>query len=69
MLFLQLWLAGSIGFVLGWIVHSALAKRRAEDLTSHVRTIDLEERPTSNPSRGRRVVSHIKHRDALPSHR
>lgn len=30
MLFLQLWLIGSIGFVLGWVVRSALAKVRAE---------------------------------------
>jgi hypothetical protein len=60
MLFLQLWLAGSIGFVLGWVVHSALAKRRA-DYSGGVQTIDLRGRPQgSKPSHGRRVASRSK---------
>jgi len=48
MLLLQLWLAGSIGFVLGWVLQSALAKRRAELQTSEVHTIDLEDRQEAN---------------------
>jgi len=61
MLFLQLWLAGSIGFVLGWAVQSALAKRRAEHPTSEPHTIDLRGRPhESKPWRGRRVASRSK---------
>lgn len=45
MLFLQLWLTGSIGFVLGWVVRFALAKRMAENPTSEVHTIDLRAVP------------------------
>jgi hypothetical protein len=58
MLFLQLWLIGSIGFVLGWVVRSALAKVRAQNPTDEVRTIDLRTLPQrGNSSRGRRVAS------------
>jgi hypothetical protein len=60
MLFLQLWLAGTIGFVLGWVVRSALAKRRA-DYSSGVQTIDLRGRPpASMQSRSRRVATRTK---------
>jgi hypothetical protein len=67
MLFLQLWLIGSIGFVLGWVVRSALAKRRAPNPTSEVHTIDLRTLPKQgNSSRSRRMASRAERATDAP---
>jgi len=54
--FLQLWLVVSLGFAAGWMVWSALVKRRAEEPSIPLHRIDL--RSTSErSSRPRSSVS------------
>jgi hypothetical protein len=47
------WIALSAGFALGWFVRAALAKRRREEPSSPVHTIDLRSVPVGESERAR----------------
>ena len=43
---LALWLVGSLGFAFGWVVRSALVRRRAAQPTGEVHEVDLRAMPS-----------------------
>ena len=53
MTIVYVWIALSAGFALGWFVRSALAKRRREEPTSPLHTIDLRSVPVERSERAR----------------
>lgn len=50
---LAFWLVGSLGFAFGWIVRSALVRRRTEHPTAELHEVDLRTMPPRERSAAR----------------